>query len=140
VTDNPFVDQDDVVAYRFGEGTLTRLCGEEISIRHALTLAPLGFEIIAIANVLAGRVACVGLLEKYNAGSAIDREEFTVVPSRYEVSIRGSGTAGFYCDSEPAEVLVDGDQSEYRYDPATSFLQVDLCPNDWGGSLVTLVL
>jgi raffinose synthase len=140
VTDNPFVDQDDVVVYRFREGTLARLCGEETSIRHALTLAPLEFEVIAIANVLAGRVACVGLLEKYNAGGAIDREEFTVLPSRYEVSIRGSGTAGFYCDSEPDEVLVDGDQSEYRYDPETSFLQVDLRPNSWGGSLVTLVL
>lgn len=140
VDSNPFVDADEVAVYSFRTGTLSRLHGAELSTRQAITLRPLEFELIAIAPVLASSVACIGLLEKYNAGGAVEREEFSAATRRYEVSLRGSGTAGFYCASEPAEVLVDDEQAEFDYDAASGFLTVGLHRNAWGGSLVTLLL
>ena len=141
VRDNPFVQHEDVVAYSFREGTLKRLRGKDLDAQNEIVLAPLGFELVAIAPVLAGLVACVGLLEKYNAGGAVEEEDFSAFPDRYHVSIRGSGTVGFFCAHRPAEVRLDDEPAEeWDYDPETSFLRVAAPATPWGGTLVELVL
>ena len=140
VDGHPFIDQDDVVAYGFQSAELIRLRGPELATRHAITLRPLEFELIAIAPVLGECVACIGLLDKYNAGGAVEREEFSPATNRYEASLRGSGTAGFYCASRPAEVLVDDEPAVFEYDAASGLLTVVLHRNAWGGTLVALVL
>jgi raffinose synthase len=139
VLDNPFVEPGDVVVYHHRKACIERVRRAEMGVQRSLTLQPLDFEIVHIAAVLRGQVACVGLLEKYNAGSAVEREELADDGSRYEVSLRGSGLAGLYAAKRPAEVLVDDEPVEYEYDEDTGFLCVQLHPNAWGGGLVALV-
>jgi raffinose synthase len=137
--DNLFLESYDIVAYCYRQGTLARLVRADLGAKHALTLQPLDFEIVSFAAVHEGRFACIGLLDKFNSGGAVEEETILGDGSRYEVHLRGSGLAGFFAADCPRQVLVDDDPAEFEYDAGTGFLRVQIHPNAWGGALVALI-
>jgi hypothetical protein len=86
-----------------------------------------------------GRFACIGLLDKFNSGGAVEEETIMDDGNRYEVHLRGSGQAGFFAAKRPSGVLIDDDPAEFEYDGATGLLRVQIHPNAWGGALVALI-
>jgi hypothetical protein len=138
--DHPFLDDCDVVAYSFRSGTLIRLQDDEIDEPRSMTLDPLEFDLVAIAPVWGESVSCIGLVDKYNAGGTVLDEEFNEAENSFRVALRGSGTVGFFCASQPKEVQVEGDSVAYEYNPITGFLSVPLEATPWGNNEVRIAL
>ncbi len=138
--DLPFLNDCDVVAYSFRNGTLARMQEDEIDEPRPITLEPLEFDLVAIAPVWREVVACLGLVDKYNAGGAVQDEEFIEEQDCFQVTLRGSGTAGFFCAAQPREVQVEGQPAAFDYNPITGFLAVPVEASDWGNNEVLVFL
>jgi raffinose synthase len=108
-----------VYAQRRGE---LRLLGR--SEAWPLSLGQLDFELFTIVPVRDG-VAPLGLVEMYNSAGAVLAKGLDA-GGVYELAARGAGRFALYCERPPAGLSVDGAPVEYRYDPASGWLEFTL--------------
>ncbi len=90
--------------------------------RHRLTLPWRGFEIVTVAPV-AGGIACLGLLDKFNGSRAIERSEWRGT-RELAVDLRDGGEIGCYCRRRPRRVALNGRVAAPAYDRKTGLLVV----------------
>ncbi|KAM7499054.1 hypothetical protein LguiA_023468 [Lonicera macranthoides] len=113
----------------------SHLCGDvvylPVNASLLLTLKAREYEVFTVVPVkkLAGGVtfAPIGLVKMFNSGGAIKELKYEVERSGIVgMKVRGCGIFGAYSSVRPKRVIVDGEETEFRYEEERGFVTITL--------------
>ena len=94
-----------------------------------ITLDPLTAEVFTIVPVVEGEtgtaVAAIGLTNLFNSQGAIAFKQYAA-DEEYAVTLMAGGHFAAWCESSPAQVLVDEEETAFVYDAVTGRLDVEI--------------
>ena len=96
-----------------------------------LTLKAREYEVFTVVPVkkLSGGVtfAPIGLVKMFNSGGAIKELKYEAERSgNVGMKVRGCGIFGAYSSVRPKRVIVDGEETEFRYEEERGFVTITL--------------
>jgi raffinose synthase len=118
--DIPEMSGDKFAVYLFGKEELVVVDACE---KIELTLAPTEWE-IATFSPIQNNVAPLGLLNKY-AGAAVLQNWFQQSENEFVCEVSAGGELGFFSETSPKKVIVNGIQFEFDYDETNCLLKLE---------------